>query len=826
MNPIYKFELNTVYGGTTTTNTVYPLYKDDLAKEYEIEQNQRFYRKKLSGKLQFVGADYDLIDNARFESKFVLVIYISWDAGQSYEEYLRGEFWKTDCKVNADNKVIEVTPSSVDDYTEVLAGLEKEYNLIELKPEINQLNVAKRPLVQVYVPGESIISCFLSTMNWEQDCDAVDNEEELVYTYYFAKCGSRRFVDVISAPDGFTLPSSFIGPSPATPYTRYEIVSGEYKFVFYVDTYYYGSHTWQIYRVSDNVKMWEWHQNTDIPYPPHEISLAPVSGSGATGYVRLFIHDMNVYARLLCDVERFNHLDTKPIPSNDLVPNNRNYRRVIGWEFPESIHFSDATTNEPTEWGIKNPGEYYVRLQDYLGLEYYPIGRSHWGNLSIWFYPNLTQLDFEVTQRKHYVMKNVNPLHSVISVLLGKIAPGVTHEPTAEYSRFLYSSLNPISGDRWYLYLTQKSNVLAGDYQEPAQKAPITLKMITDMLRQCFCAYWFIEDGKFKIEHISWFKNGGSYSGTPAISHDLTVEQVTRNGKKWAFETSQYEFEKPTLPERYQFGWMDDVTSEFEGKPIEIKSQFVQRGNIEEIKVNNFTSDIDYMLLNPGGCSQDGFALLAAVSYTNIDWLNYTSRDGSLFTDKLSIVASKINVTINLTLGTWGNTYHYRMLYYNGDTLLQKTNWFTTSILEHVVPTNATSVVFEFAKKDGTTIDEEEWLLWNGHIVGLTYSVPIYKVGDWNYVQNPYAAFPYLQDNYYGYDLPAYHVVVNGQDTIAYGIMRNKRQTIKFPVKEDPDELKLIKTYLGNGQIQKISINLSNRNANATLMYDTYEDNE
>jgi len=37
----------------------------------------------------------------------------------------------------------------------------------------------------------------------------------------------------------------------------------------------------------------------------------------------------------------------------------------------------------------------------------------------------------------------------------------------------------------------------------------------------------------------------------------------------------------------------------------------------------------------------------------------------------------------------------------------------------------------------------------------------------------------------------------------------------------DPDMVKLIKTQLGNGTIQKISINLSSRNAKATLKYDT-----
>ena len=25
--------------------------------------------------------------------------------------------------------------------------------------------------------------------------------------------------------------------------------------------------------------------------------------------------------------------------------------------------------------------------------------------------------------------------------------------------------------------------------------------------------YWYIEDNKFKLEHIAWFRNGGAYTG-------------------------------------------------------------------------------------------------------------------------------------------------------------------------------------------------------------------------------------------------------------------------------------------------------------------------
>ena len=68
------------------------------------------------------------------------------------------------CIRDSDKKVT-VQPDTIDDYNEVLAGLEKEYNLITLAPSIQRITINKRPLIQIYVPGDSIVSCFLGGTN-------------------------------------------------------------------------------------------------------------------------------------------------------------------------------------------------------------------------------------------------------------------------------------------------------------------------------------------------------------------------------------------------------------------------------------------------------------------------------------------------------------------------------------------------------------------------------------------------------------------------------------------------------------------------------------
>ena len=146
----------------------------------------------------------------------------------------------------------------------------------------------------------------------------------------------------------------------------------------------------------------------------------------------------------------------------------------------------------------------------------------------------------------------------------------------------------------------------------------------------------------------------------------------------------------------------------------------------EEINIANFTSDIDYMLLQPDAISNDGFAIFAA-SQSIVD-------------------------------GT------YKTI------LLPKT------------------------------------------INGITY-----------YLQNGVLSIAQIQERWWLYNLPAKTVNVNGYDTIVKSIQRKKKQKITFPIViENVNPYNLIKTNIGNGEIENIEINLSNETAEAQLQYETY----
>lgn len=723
MNPKYRFTL-TIDGGTE--RNVFPVYGTNLTKEYAKESGEQFFRAKLSGELVFTGAEYALIRRAPLETLFGIIIYISLDAGASWAEYWRGEFWKTDCDFNDDDKTATVKPGVVDAYTAILAGIEKEYNLLDLLPEIVPISADKRPLLQIYVPGQTSIGCFLSGMWWEQPCEAVTNQNDLRDKYKFYQSLRARIIQI--SGDGVTpeLPAFAVDNEPST--TGYFTVRAEADGIMYELTcqlVHYAPQEdelfYRIKRVSDGVILWSLkYQYLNPPIEPYSVTLNPVAGTGATGTVTLDVSITAVYARLMTDVVANN---SYPIPSDDLVENNRNYSRITPIDMSGLIYMSANLSSEPTPWGLYQPGQYFAPPEDENVLKWYPVARNAWGDLSLWLaYSNWY---FPAEWRQAFVVRDAFPLASVISVLLGKIAPGVTHEETTAYSEFLYTAdENPITGTIGQrLFITPKSNIVTAGYDEPARKAPITLRDVLNMLRDCFRCYWFIEDGKFRIEHIKYFANGGTYEDVPVVGLDLTTAKVSRNGKSLAFATSKFNYDKPDTAGRYQFGWMDDTTELFDGLPIDIISRYVNEQNIEQITVSRFTSDFDYILLNPGEVSKDGFVLLVAVPAA-------------------------------------GGGYELPFV--------------------------------EFTDS-----------------VGARYVL-----------QNGLAAFAWLQE-YYKWDMPAELYSIGGNGTNrAKGVKKLLSQNIQFPVLNDPAPMQLIKTNIGNGTIEKLSINLSSRNVNATLSYE------
>lgn len=415
--------------------------------------------------------------------------------------------------------------------------------------------------------------------------------------------------------------------------------------------------------------------------------------------------------------------DKVTLTSEDMCGYNRNYKYAYKYKASGTVKVSSEKTSKPTEWGIYQPGSYYVKPGP-VNEAYYPIARTAWGVRSFWYKASYTEVSLDEYNADRKIRDGYT-LTAAIKAILKEIAPSIKHEATPEYSDFLYNNrmTSKLGSSQAKIMICQKTNLINGEYQQPAQKANVTLSAIFEMLRNMYQCYWYIEGDKLKIEYIEFFKNGGSYDGIQQ-GIDLTNLKVPSNNKPWSYVTSKVSYEKEALPERYEFSQMDEVTDVFKGLPIDMKSKYVELGKVETFSTSLFSSDTDYMLINPSVINNDGFALF--------------------------VVEANNKVPIG--------TVYFRL-------------------------TNVRA-------------------------------------------QNQYAAMGLLEYNFWDYDLPGRKYILPDGNAVlrtAEGIKRNKKQEISVPSSSiiGINPRRLIHTGLGDGQIEKLSINLVSLMTKFTLRYDT-----
>lgn len=724
--PKYKFYISKNGGDKVEVN---PHYKE-LNKKYAKESGQEFFRISLDGKINLFGSDYELVRNSSLEDQMILIIDKYNRTSGKWIEYYKGGFNKTDCKLDYEKKSCELKTTALDEYNDVVNKYENTYDLIKLAPAISRINLHKRSLMQVYVRGANSISNFFGGIYWEDDVnEAIDNHNDLINKYYFSyiKAGNEFYIRNASISDvnGVYAGTNGYWSKWNPGYTcKMELVDGS-------STYWI-----RLYRNSDNTLLYQSEKRWAVSDPDNKyigrenIKMVNVNNSSDTFTIESpFVY--HIYRRLLCDVDTVEDSEgiknTYDLPSDDFVTDNRNYKKCIG--LTGGMFFcTSRAVDEPTRYGLNDYGQYFTNefIPSSVGIGGpLPISRNSWANASLWYVYDSYYSLFEQRLRKQYTLKDSYSIAAAIKALLKEIDPTLQHEATAEYSRFLYDATVPMSMARFYVHITQKTNILKGEYDQPAQKAEVSLEDVMKMLRDCFRCYWYIEDNKFKIEHISFFMRGGSYSYNTSIQLDFTKLVDQFNKKLSSYFQSEVEYDKTDLNQRYEFGWMDDVTNLFGGVTIDVKSNYVQKDKTEEINISQFSSDVDYMLFNPSNFSDDGFALLCPV------------KNGSSL--ELPIIETQL-------------------------------------------------------------IDEN----------GDTYNAVI---------QNFYAAWAYLV-RFYMYDMPASNLDCNVLgDLYANGVKMCMKHTIEFPTEEDLDELELIKTTIGNGKIDEISVNVNTRHAKVRLLY-------
>ena len=609
---VAKKDSDFIYSG----EFVLPHYKK-LNKKYTKESNQEFFRTSIEGKIQLFGNDYRFVGQSDIEDRFIFIIDKYNLALDAWATYYKGEFSKSDCKFDHDREMCELKTKALDAYSNILDKYDNTYDLIKLAPAISKIGMHKRSLMQVYVRGASSVTNFFGGVYWEDDVNqAVDSHKDLVNKYYFSEVKIANEILVkgagISGVNG-----TYAGADGAWDhqdgYVCYFAGTGhplDYKFIC-------------IKRTQDNKTLYQSIESYDASsgtFPSKPVRMVNVDDDSD----RIFIDgaraiSYHIYRRLLCDVDEVmgpeGTIKTYDLPPDDFVTDNRNYKKCIG--LTGGLFFcTTKTVSTPTKFGLNDDGRYFTNmfLPSFSGWpRALPVSRNSWANASLWFMYDSFYDIFEEILRKPYTLKDSYSIGAAIKAILKKIDPAISHEPTAEYSQFLYGDTNPLGMERFYVYIAQKTNILKGNYDQPAQKAETSLEDLMKMLRDCFRCFWYIEDNKLKIEHIHFFMNGGSYSRQEKSQLDFTKLTDAFNKKSPLYFQSAIEFDKSELAQRYEFSWMDDATDLFDGLALDVKSNYTQKDKTEEINANRFSADVDFMLFNPSNFSNDGFALLCPI---------------------------------------------------------------------------------------------------------------------------------------------------------------------------------------------------------------------
>lgn len=804
-----------------------PVYKDDLAVQYALETGQLFYRPKLSGSLTFTACDYSAIDTAAFDTTFILDIDTSTDGGNTWRRVYDGQFHKTDCEFDYADSRAEAEIEARDRYSKVVDGLENEFRLVKLPIAVRRMVMQKRPMVQAYVPGDSVVSCFLGNLHWEQDATATDDATALG-NYHFDCPNVMMVVKLSSLGDGRVGEGVYAGdisneePGPSDDWTAtLYSTDGLYRMT-YSSSFYQGQHnaTIRLFDTSSNERVAEYFvRDSAIPPNPgyyfENVALSPAGNAE--------IRTFGVYARMLCDVTAIDGTATYPVSADDIVADNKHYRYAIGYGL-HNVYLSTNFSDEPTEWGMNDEGRYF--LPPYVpGMDFLPVAQSTWGDYSLWYNPVWDSV-FELEGRKDYVLNDSYLVADVIAALLKEIDPTVTHAATAEYSQYFYGESTD-GGRLQQLLMTQKTNITNGEYTQPAQNTPITLKTLLDMYKNVFKCYWFIEGGKLKIEQVEFFRNGGTYDSTGTIGYDLTKTTLPRSGKAWAYGMEPYQFEKPDMAERYVFSWMDETTEPFSGMPLEVLSPYVSKGKKEEINVSNFTSDIDFMLLEPEAISDDGYALFFAVPGEAVDTsggiFDYVTTSGTdgITEPRLPVRTLFQGQAATLEVeATGGGTAGLVFFDSSGGLIAGSYPTITADgsrlTLDLQIPQGAAAMAF---LAEGTVTAKVYGLLAYG-LPQLPY-IDVTMDGVQYNLQNGLLSFAHLQAAYWRYDMPAPRLKINGSEYSALSIERKKTQQATYPATLPYDPVLLVRTPVGDGQVKEASVSLSSLTAKTTLKYDT-----
>jgi len=818
-----------------TFRECHPRYSE-LSVEYSREDGEMAFGQKLSGSLKFIDTDYDWI-MAQERGVEILV-----RLNRSGIEFF-GKFVITDCEIDEDNRKIEVELEADDAYSWLKAHLDDTFNLVGLAPRNEVIEYRRRGCWQYYRQGDKKLTAIMGGDYFEMDATQTASHSDLVSKYYFNIVDGECSLVV---PDSLSLPDAVKELSGKT----FKGIASGYLYSDDLNNWRVSVKLGGQYGIEGlsslekkNGSIW-----TPLQIDSHATPTSIVVTLSATeSFVFYYGGKTGAYfTGMYCRIvhNNANHSPKYDLPTEDIVARTLNYNYV---SVPSASMVGLVGTNEysasPTEWGLAPDNVNYYKKYVFppssgITAPLYPVGKTTWGEYSWWAYFNFSQSIFDYVYWDTVQLKDAYPLDAVLNVLVqaifkdsGYTANFRAHESFSEF--FYGTNTGPVEAPP-DIYITPKTNVLTANYSQRAQKGDITIGQVFDMLRDVFRCYWFLEkvdedDYELRIENIYWFYNGGSYSG--GNPYDIRNAKDPRTGKKWEYGRAKFKFDISELYKRYEFGWQDESTDWFDGDAVTCLAKYVNESATNKVKIEAFTSDLDYMLLSPEDFGKDGFALLGA-KQEYLHGYGYPVRQtlkGHKETakfllrypvdkDGLAQVHLRVAGGGKLPAAIWMRCYDGAGSVLIYSPFIEKSDGRMVAI----IPEGTAYVSYELAASEATTVTAEIYL------TSWLDRVEIPSSADDVAPQNYRLAFHYIERKWYLADYPCRNLAFgDGESREAYEVSgmypvkKSMEQEVSLPWEETFDPYKGVLSTKGRALVNTYAINLLSLFQELTLRYGT-----
>ena len=639
MQQVYiKLYKNAIVSGQEIATS--SIFNGDVALERELESDEMFYRDSVDGTFTFTNDVYDIIEGSSLDDKFYMVLYYD-----SLTPICTGTFTKTQCTFDEDNKICVVNSlRQFDKYSKILAGIDNKYNLVELAPAANTIQLRKRAILQMYVEGDSKLTHIVGNMSYEVACTSA-GYQDLQNTYHFALIEEYMYYDIPLGTMMYGKDGTQVDIGGIYYYTS---GGGGYYYWYRTDNLFYiryvqsGSSEYIIEIMQVNQGGTDWNVTnyppTDIPDNYWAWGGARENGDGfdyqdmrkdSHGNVENVGNPWHCdaaglrrfWARILSDLYASGH----ELPANDMCDNNLNYRYWYQLsssqanQIKQSLIRSLEVQIDPTPYGKNEDGLYFVKPTPSDPTDnIVALGWSMWVPESYWIetkiYTYLESYDSMFALNDAYEIKNC------ILLLAKQIDPSINGVvSTIIDSSTAISNIGYPNNSK--MFITPMSNLKKTYYETAAQRGDITLGEVLGMLKKCFKFYWFIDsNNNIRIEHLLYFLNGGGYTAQTGIDIcDTTAIKAPMVNQPWSFGTNKYDYETSDVRKRYEFNWAAQEIEQYNGYPLDVNNPFCEEMSTESITVDNFAGDVDFIMSSPNSVDDDLYAVMITQRSNNSD---------------------------------------------------------------------------------------------------------------------------------------------------------------------------------------------------------------